>query len=180
MSVPAVTLTRAIGDESLMAKSKLTLLDRFMQFVLPEPMSGCWLWTGSCCSGGYGTFRVGGRKGNTVACHRFSYEEHRGPIPTGLDLDHLCRVRCCVNPWHLEPVTNAENTRRGLAGINMRSKTHCPKGHPYSEGNTYLSKTNRRHCKTCLAIRDLETRPSRKEYFAARHRSIKTAKHLKR
>lgn len=83
--------------------------------------------------------------------HRLMFELHRGPIPTGLQIDHLCRQPLCVNPDHLEPVTSAENTRRGKALI-----THCPAGHPYDDANTYLAERptgSARHCRTCLAIR---------------------------
>ena len=98
-----------------------------------------------------------------MAAHRFAYEMLVGPIPEGLDLDHLCRVRHCVNPNHLEPVTRSENLRRGIRprlpqndriGDKNRAKTHCPKGHPYDEANTlmhYWKRENsmRRLCRTC-------------------------------
>lgn len=76
-----------------------------------EDESGCWLWVGECNDNGYGRFSVKGRK---VYAHRSSYEIHVGPIPEGLHIDHLCRVRNCVNPEHLEPVTRSENVRRGI------------------------------------------------------------------
>ncbi|MEU7240240.1 HNH endonuclease signature motif containing protein [Streptomyces sparsogenes] len=81
--------------------------------------------------------------------HRFAYETLVGPIPEHLQLDHLCRVRHCVNPDHLEPVSSRENTRRGRsqAGINGR-KTHCQKGHPFDSANTYVWKGSRA-CRTC-------------------------------
>lgn len=74
--------------------------------------SGCWLWTGIVGANGYGRARRGQRK---ISAHRVVYEQHMGPISDDLMLDHLCRVRHCVNPAHLEPVTNAENQRRGNA-----------------------------------------------------------------
>ncbi len=73
--------------------------------------AGCWLWVGKVNRGGYGVTSVAGK---TRSAHRVSYEWHVGPIPIGLDLDHLCRVRRCVNPDHLEPVTRRENINRGL------------------------------------------------------------------
>jgi hypothetical protein len=85
-----------------------------------------------------------GRNGPNVSIHRYIYELFSGPIPVGLVLDHLCRVRHCVNPEHLEPVTIAENVRRGLKG---RMVTHCPKGHEYTPENTYTY--NRRECRRC-------------------------------
>lgn len=84
-----------------------------------------------------------------MKAHRFVYEQIRGPIPDGMDIDHLCRVRNCVNPDHMEPVTRRENTLRGLKG---RLVTHCPAGHAYSPDNL-LTKT-RRDCKRCHANKE--------------------------
>ncbi len=104
---------------------------------------GCWLWTGARASGtGYAHFGLAG--GRTLSAHRFSYEHHIGPIPDGLVIDHLCRVRHCVNPDHLEAVTQAENVRRALGQI-----THCVHGHEYTPENTYVAKNGRRTCKEC-------------------------------
>ena len=87
-----------------------------------ESTSGCWEWTGRFDRYGYGAvkLKIGGRVRN-IGAHRVSWWAHRGPIPGGLHLDHLCRVRSCVNPWHLEPVTSAENSRRGAAADNKAS-----------------------------------------------------------
>ena len=90
------------------------LEERMWRFIVPEPMSGCWLWTGTR-SGGYGRIGAGGRTGVTLWAHRVVYEALRGPIPAGLTIDHLCRLRICVNPWHLEPVTRQENGARAMA-----------------------------------------------------------------
>lgn len=106
--------------------------------------NGCWVWTGAATKG-YGQFKLGGRQ---YAAHRLSYEAHVGPIPEGLVIDHLCRNTLCVNHEHMEPVTNAENIRRGLVGENQRSKTHCPQGHPYDEENTYRVAGGRK-CRIC-------------------------------
>jgi hypothetical protein len=94
---------------------------RIWKHISPEPMSGCWLWTGALSGGGYGyilSYDTGRRL--IVRAHRWLYEHTKGPIPEGLQLDHKCRVRSCVNPDHLEPVTSAENTRRGRAGEALR------------------------------------------------------------
>ncbi len=126
--------------------TKKPILDRLLQFVLPEPMSGCWLWIGALNTSGYPVISV------NLKCdyaHRLSYRLVFGAIPEDLDLDHKCRVPCCVNPWHLEPVTPRENTRRGLIGI---LKTKCINGHMFDEENTYIRKTptgSGRMCKTC-------------------------------
>lgn len=93
----------------------------FDHFYIPEPNSGCWLWIGSEReSGGYG-FIV--RNGRSTAAHRVSYEMAKGPIPEGLVIDHLCRVHCCVNPDHLEAVTQLVNVRRGLHGVGPRDRS---------------------------------------------------------
>ena len=83
--------------------------ERFLAFVQKSASAPCWVWTGTRQRNGYGSFGV---KGRTLRAHRWSYEFYVGPIPAGLQIDHLCRVRNCVNPEHLEPVTHAENMRR--------------------------------------------------------------------
>ncbi|MGA5354024.1 HNH endonuclease signature motif containing protein [Streptomyces thermodiastaticus] len=106
----------------------------------------CWIWQAATNRKGYGIFSVNG--GSTLA-HRFSYELHVGPIPDGLELDHRCRVRACSNPAHLEPVTHAENVRRGKAGAHYRNRTECPQGHPYDDQNTYRRRNGGRACRQC-------------------------------
>lgn len=114
-----------------------------------QKTNDCWLWIGTRNPEGYGLLFVSKGKSPTRA-HRFSYELLRGPIPVGLELDHLCRVRACVNPDHLEPVTRSENMRRGVGyGDWNKRKTQCRNGHPYDLINTYVTSTGERHCRIC-------------------------------
>ena len=118
------------------------VLDRFVDKI--DFTESCWLWAGAINNTGYGVFRAEGR---AIAAHRWAYETV--VEPTALDLDHLCRVRNCVNPDHLEPVTRRENLLRGetLTARNA-AKTHCPKDHPLTEGNLCGGMRGRK-CKTC-------------------------------
>lgn len=118
---------------------------RFLAKFIPEPNSGCWLWTAGTMAGGYGVFWDGSRH---LAAHRFSYELHREPIPLGLVIDHKCRNPCCVNPAHLEPVTYQTNTLRGRVGVKPL-RTHCRHGHPYSGKNVVRNKFGFRACLAC-------------------------------
>jgi hypothetical protein len=115
-----------------------------------ETTAGCWEWQGSRTPKGYGRVHA---RGKLLYVHRVAYEALIAEIPEGLQLDHLCRNRACVNPWHLEPVTNRVNTSRGRAGTRLASensgKTHCPQGHPYSGDNLRIGPHGWRYCRTC-------------------------------
>ena len=129
--------------------------ERFWKYV--SKSDDCWTWLGGKNKLGYGHFWAGpDMPQRRVMAHRFAYESVVGPIPPGLHIDHLCRNPSCVNPAHLEPVTLAENTRRGVGPTRgseyNRRKTHCPQGHPYSPENTYRS-GHGRSCKTCILVR---------------------------
>ena len=119
----------------------MTALERFEALYMPEPNSGCWLWLGVCLPRGYPRFWNGKRE---VYAYRWAYEYWVGDIPENLQIDHLCRNPPCVNPAHLEPVTNQENKRRATL-----AKTHCPHGHPYSGDNLYITPLGHRSCKKC-------------------------------
>ena len=118
-----------------------------------EKGDSCWPWVGRLDRHGYGQFTLG-RK--TMLAHRVVYQAIIGPIPVGMTLDHLCRVRRCVNPSHLEPVTKQENTLRGDGPTAQNArKTHCPAGHPYEGPNLYINQ-GRRHCRLCIRRRTVE------------------------
>jgi hypothetical protein len=116
-----------------------------------DPSLGpCWLWLAGKNNGGYGHFR--GWDGRMIVAHRLTYEMLVGPIPDGLHIDHLCRVRGCVNPSHLDPVLTKVNTWRGLKGV---MKTHCIHGHAFSPENTWTYRGHR-VCKVCSRARRTE------------------------
>jgi hypothetical protein len=116
---------------------------------LRPDLGPCWYWTVALDDGGYGWLKVGNKH---VAAHRFGYELLIGSIPEGLEVDHLCNVRHCVNPDHLEAVTRTENNNR-----QVPRRTHCKHGHPYEPNNYWLVPTGdgrrARRCKTCQYLR---------------------------
>lgn len=123
------------------------LRDRIAKYTHVNPDTGCHEWTAGTDQDGYSQTSIGGR---TVRAHRVAYEMAKGPIPEGLQIDHLCRVRHCVNPGHLEAVTQQENIRRGEAGQHMRREgNECPSGHPMEGSNLYVEPTGRRRCREC-------------------------------
>lgn len=140
---------------------------RFRKYVQPGPLPAtrpglghCHLWTGGKIPQGYGQFNPA--KASSVLAHRWAFEQANGPIPDGLVVDHLCRVRACVNPAHLEAVTNEENLRRG-AGYGLRNgmRRHCINGHEYTSQNTYIAPDGGVRCRTCSRNRNA-ARPNRK------------------
>ncbi len=141
---------------------------RFMELCMPEPNTGCWLWGGPSNGHGYGSFFY---KGRLTGAHRYSHETFIGPIPNGYDVDHLCRVRCCVNPAHLEAVTRRENILRGVSKVAQRaSQTHCKNGHPFSLDNTSITRRGSRVCKTCRAAYARKNRPNKEHWVEYRRK----------
>lgn len=126
-------------------------LNRFMRQV-EHGESGCWLWIGTKVGGGYGRIGLSGRY---VMAHRAAYEHFIGKIPAGLTIDHLCRNPSCVNPQHLEPVSQAENNARANLGWWFGSRDACANGHLFDEENTVirLAPTPARICRTCARER---------------------------
>lgn len=133
-----------------------------------DPVTGCWLWHGAIDSHGYGQVNVylgvrdEKKRSTTARAHRRSYEHHKGPIQEGLELDHLCRRRNCINPAHLEPVTTREN---GLRGDTIQSRyavrTHCNHGHEFTPENIYRDNRGYRRCRQCILQRERSTKRKR-------------------
>lgn len=138
-----------------------SIAQRFWSKVLRPSLFECWLWHAASSTNGYGRFRVHARM---VRAHRLAYELEVGPIPDGLELDHLCRNHACVNPAHLEPVTHLVNMQRGRGGEYLRMKTHCPQGHPYAGSNLRLNKKGARCCRACDVERCRRNRARKQEH----------------
>lgn len=123
---------------------------RFWSKVKPASnVNECWEWLAAKGKHGYGIFRANGK---AVICHRLSYEWIIGKIPEGLQIDHLCRNRGCVNPYHMEPVTNKINGLRGESFCAKYARqTHCKNGHPLTPDNldSYALSIGKRHCIIC-------------------------------
>lgn len=123
------------------------------KIVFYEP-TGCWIWCGAVGSGGYGNAWDGSAH-RYVSAHCKIFEWISGPVPTGLELDHICRIRQCCNPAHLEPVTRLENLRRAGALDRLRAfsksrqeRTHCGRGHELNSENLRIF-NGKRHCMAC-------------------------------
>jgi HNH endonuclease len=140
--------------ETALAPPRIDPMKRFKTRVKKRG-NGCWQWTGGTIAmirqgyeWRYGVFRPGGVIKN-VGAHRWAYEAHKGEIPAGLVIDHLCRNTLCVNPAHLEAVTVKENLKRGVNANG--EKTHCKRGHEFTGDNTYRTKRGTRRCRACRA-----------------------------
>jgi len=128
------------------------------------PDGDCLIWTGAVGSNGYAKIAVDGR---SHPAHRVIYEATVGPIPAGLTIDHLCLVKTCQNVEHMEPVTLAENGRRGSERnpvlLGNLAKTECPQGHAYDAENTYYERDGSRQCRTCKSERVLAWQRANRE-----------------
>ena len=136
---------------------------RFRRYAIPQA-NGCWMWTGAHgTKAGYGHFQPGAGQPRHMA-HKWSYQAFTGPIPEGMQVDHKCHTedltcaggaecphRRCVNPAHLEAVSASENTKRQRH--YARSRTECPKGHPYEGDNLIVGKDGKRRCRECDRVR---------------------------
>jgi hypothetical protein len=130
-------------------RARITPAERFWEKVVKTDT--CWLWTGHIDGGGYGRFRP--RASRSPFAHRWAYEEVVGPVPEGLELDHVCRVRHCVNPDHLEPVTHRENILRSDNFMAHRARqTHCKWGHEFTPENTIARPGGLRGCRECKRL----------------------------
>lgn len=143
-------------------------MDRFMRYALPEPNSGCWLWTASTF-GGYGQFGMG--HGHVVGAHRAAWLLLRGPIPDDLFVLHKCDVKVCVNPDHLFLGTNKDNLDDfvakypGRIGQHNARKTECIWGHEFTDDNTGRDRRGHRFCRQCARDKALR-------YLARRKRNV--------
>jgi len=123
-----------MAEEEHTPPAPRSMFERFWTKVREDPTSGCWVWVGYRVPLGYGCFNSGGRRGPMIYAHRYTYRQLAGPIPSWLEIDHLCRNPACVNPAHLELVTHQENILRGNnPAAQNAQKTHCPSSGPETE-----------------------------------------------
>jgi hypothetical protein len=146
---------RRLGTSLRRVFVRMPIADRIAEAQKNPTPDGCWNWVWSRTRSGYGMVGSGGK---VKRAHRVVYELLVGPIPDGLQIDHLCRNKSCVNPAHMEPVTHRVNTLRGTAMSAIHAaKTHCPTGHAYDDANTHVYQ-GRRYCRACRVIRQRRKR----------------------
>jgi HNH endonuclease len=126
-----------------------SIAEKLAYYSMPVTETGCVVWLSTLLKNGYGRVSIEGKQ---RLAHVVAYETFVGPIPPGMELDHVCRVRCCINPDHLEPVTRKENVLRGNAGRLRRKQTLCRRGHDLSADNVYIKPNGNRCCKLCRSL----------------------------
>jgi hypothetical protein len=141
----------------LTAKKIEKVRDRIQNLSIPEPNTGCWLWLGRWTRDGYGQISL---LNKTQLTHRVSYFIFVGEIPQGLEIDHKCRNKCCVNPAHLEPVTHVENMRRYFPHSKVVLRTTCIRGHIFDR---VRKSGGKRYCTECHRIADRRTKERKRQ-----------------
>lgn len=140
-------MTTPMSRERL-SRNKPHTIESLLALTEPITESGCWIFHGPLSEMGYARITINYKP---IRVHRLMYEHFIGAIPEGLVPDHLCRVRCCVNPWHIEPVTSRINTLRGDGpSARQAQQTHCKRGHEFIPENTYVKRDGARNCRICL------------------------------
>jgi hypothetical protein len=125
-------------------------ITRLLRRIEINPITGCWEWQGAVNPDGYARIEIERRIRHSGYIHRFAYETWVGPIHPGFEIDHLCRVRRCCNPDHLEPVTQYANNMRSTSPTAINAaKTHCKHGHEFTPENTYIGRPGKRVCRCC-------------------------------
>jgi len=155
-----------VTDEQLARELAEQIPKRIAARIDQRGPEECWPWTGKLTEKGYARICLNGRR---TTVHRYLYEVYVGPVPNGLVLDHLCRVRHCVNPAHLEPVSNRENVLRGIGPTAVNAKrVYCLFGHLFDEANTMKARNGGRLCRTCRNRDQRAAFQRRKERLKAR------------
>lgn len=143
---------------SVITKMEQTAPSRFWPKVRGNGATDCWEWTAAKDLNGYGMFAIS--RTHPIRAHVWAYTHVRGPVPEGLQFDHLCENTSCVNPWHLEAVTSAENTRRRAVSRVAWTRTFCQHGHPMTDPLIWTGRDlgTRRQCRECNRIKAAEWR----------------------
>jgi hypothetical protein len=155
--------------------------DQAITAKIKKDRAGCWLWIGALDKDGYGISDWGHTHRGTNRAHRVVYMEKHGPLLPGIDLDHICRVRRCVNPAHLRPIGNTENAR--LTKGHRLLATHCKNGHEFTPENTFRLERRggvERICRACNRKRQAARRVRIPDVVRAYARSRKALRRSRR
>lgn len=159
---------------------------RLMNLSYPEPNTGCFIWIGATYNNGYGFININKR---SVSAHRLSYFVHKGIIPENFIVDHLCNNKYCINPHHLEAKSQKDNLLRSNSASTLNIlKTHCDKGHEFSNENTRLNKQGSRECIACLnerkkkyyLVHTKEILEKKKQYYLNNREKIRASQNKKK